>query len=190
MWTLQVESSPHQTLGRLEGHAFSSSSSVLLCLGLWLQTSLSVKLQKPVKLQFSTVAPCKETPPVALNRPSVFCFVFFKALSLSLFHLLPEATKFPDTDLDLSDLIEGLFFYFPPSTSPSSLAATHPRHVSGDCECCARCHSPSSLPLSLSLPPSSSREKHLYSASSLMSAVQASTCFVRNELLLIKNQQK
>lgn len=39
---------------------------------------------------------------------------------------------------------------------------------------------------SLSLPP----EKHLYSASSLMSAAQASTCFVRNELLLIKNQQK
>lgn len=34
------------------------------------------------------------------------------------------------------------------------------------------------------------KEKHLYSASSLMSAAQASTCFVRNELLLIKNQQK
>lgn len=42
----------------------------------------------------------------------------------------------------------------------------------------------------LSLSPSLLPEKHLYSASSLMSAAQASTCFVRNELLLIKNQQK
>lgn len=47
----------------------------------------------------------------------------------------------------------------------------------------------SSVPTTLSMHALAS-EKHLYSASSLMSAAQASTCFVRNELLLIKNQQK
>lgn len=55
-------------------------------------------------------------------------------------------------------------------------------------EMCAQRRSVCTLPLSLA--PSLLPEKHLYSASSLMSAAQASTCFVRNELLLIKNQQK
>lgn len=48
------------------------------------------------------------------------------------------------------------------------------------------CPAPLAMHLCLSLSP----ENHLYSASSLMSAAQASTCFVRNELPLIKNQQK
>lgn len=59
----------------------------------------------------------------------------------------------------------------------------------GVCPCLPLSWEHSSTLLFPSMHPASP-EKHLYSASSLMSVAQASTCFVRNELLLIKNQQK
>lgn len=87
----------------------------------------------------------------------------------------PKKQQFEGDDLDLSGLMKGLVGAAAAAAAarsfPGLAAATRARRLPA-----CMCASPS--------------EKHLYSASSLMSAAQASTCFVRNELPLIKNQQK
>ncbi len=81
------------------------------------------------------------------------------------------------------------FFILVSSLQPKLAVVIEMLEPVGGCPCLSLSWEHSSTLLFPSMHPASP-EKHLYSASSLMSVAQASTCFVRNELLLIKNQQK